>query len=213
MPAGAKVVSEKREKKTLVRVIFIAPNTGAVVPPLQIFFLERIDTPTGRMLIVTDDEQRLRAVDWEDHEQRMHKLLRRHYGAEAIQLREMLSSSAAQHALQAYFEGSMDALTHWPVATSGTDFQRRVWDALRRIPAGHTVSYSALAATIGQPRATRAVGLANGANPIAIAIPCHRVIGANASLTGYGGGLDRKRWLLAHERTGRSQPEELISEV
>jgi hypothetical protein len=119
MPAGAKVVSEKREKKTLVRVIFIAPNTGAVVPPLQIFFLERIDTPTGRMLIVTDDEQRLRAVDWEDHERRIQKLLRRHYGAEAIQLREMVSPSAAQHALQAYFEGSMDALTHWPVATSG----------------------------------------------------------------------------------------------
>jgi O-6-methylguanine DNA methyltransferase len=106
-----------------------------------------------------------------------------------------------------------NALTHWPAAHNGTDFQRRVWDALRRIPVGHTVSYSAVAATIGQPTATRAVGLANGANPIAIAIPCHRVIGANASLAGYGGGLDRKRWLLAHERTGRSQPEALISEV
>jgi O-6-methylguanine DNA methyltransferase len=87
-----------------------------------------------------------------------------------------------------------------PTATNGTDFQREVWAALRRIPAGVTVSYGGLAATVGRPDAVRAVGSANGANPIAIVVPCHRVIGSDASLTGYGGGLERKRWLLAHEQ-------------
>jgi methylated-DNA-[protein]-cysteine S-methyltransferase len=93
----------------------------------------------------------------------------------------------------------LDAVARLPTATNGTDFQRAVWNALRRIPIGRTISYGVLALQIGRPTATRAVGLANGANPIATVIPCHRVIGANASLTGYGGGLDRKRWLLAHE--------------
>jgi methylated-DNA-[protein]-cysteine S-methyltransferase len=86
-----------------------------------------------------------------------------------------------------------------PVATVGTEFQLKVWDALQRIPAGQTRSYGQLAAEIGEPDAARAVGLANGANPIAIVIPCHRVIGADGSLTGFGGGLPRKRWLLTHE--------------
>jgi methylated-DNA-[protein]-cysteine S-methyltransferase len=176
----------------------------------QTFRLERFSTPTGRMLIVTDDEQRLRAVDWEDHEQRMHKLLRRHYGDHAIRLQEGPRASAAQHALIAYFEGELDLISSWPTATNGTDFQRTVWDELRRIPAGHTISYGTLAARIGQPAASRAVGLANGANPIAIVVPCHRVIGANKALTGFGGGLERKRWLLAHERTASPRPDELV---
>src|SRR5262249_23027417 len=85
------------------------------------------------------------------------------------------------------------------VATRGTIFQREVWAALRRIPVGATLSYGALARELGRPRAIRAVGLANGANPIGIVVPCHRVIGSNASLTGYGGGIERKRWLLEHE--------------
>jgi methylated-DNA-[protein]-cysteine S-methyltransferase len=84
----------------------------------------------------------------------------------------------------------------------GTDFQRAVWKALCTVPCGQTLSYGALARRIGRPKAVRAVGLANGANPIGIVVPCHRVIGADGTLTGYGGGLDRKRWLLAHERAG-----------
>jgi methylated-DNA-[protein]-cysteine S-methyltransferase len=160
---------------------------------VQTFSLERVATPTGPMLIVTDDEQRLRALDWEDHEPRMMKLLHRYYGANAIRLCESARSLAA------YFDGDLEAIAGLPVATNGSDFQRTVWDALRRVPAGHSISYGALAARIGRPTAARAVGLANGANPIAIVVPCHRVIGADASLTGYGGGLDRKRWLLAHE--------------
>jgi methylated-DNA-[protein]-cysteine S-methyltransferase len=176
---------------------------------VQTFQSERIDTPTGRMLLVSDDEHRLRALDWEDHEPRMRKLLLRHYGANAIRLREVSRPSAARRAIEAYFDGELDALDGLPTSTNGTDFQRAVWAALRRIPVGRTISYGALAAKIGRPTATRAVGLANGANPIAIVVPCHRVIGANATLTGYGGGLERKRWLLAHEaacRGGRSQP-------
>jgi methylated-DNA-[protein]-cysteine S-methyltransferase len=169
----------------------------------QTFFVEHIETPTGRMRIVSDEAERLRAVDWDDHEPRMLDLLRRYYGRHAVSLRETARQSHAAHALGAYFAGDLDAIAALATETNGTPFQRAVWAALRRIPAGCTVSYGALAAAIGQPNAVRAVGAANGANPIAIVVPCHRVIGANASLTGYGGGLHRKRWLLAHERGER----------
>ena len=98
-----------------------------------------------------------------------------------------------------YFNGDLNALDRIEVATNGTAFQEAAWAALRDIPAGATRSYAEQAAAIGRPKAVRAVGLANGANPVAIVNPCHRVIGADGELTGYGGGLDRKRWLLAHE--------------
>ena len=103
--------------------------------------------------------------------------------------------------LQAYFAGALREF-ELPLAAAGTPFQQRVWRALCEIPYGETISYGELARRIGQPKAARAVGLANGRNPISIVVPCHRVIGANGSLTGYGGGLERKRWLLAHERKG-----------
>ena len=99
----------------------------------------------------------------------------------------------------AYFKGDLTAIDGLKVANGGTDFQRAVWKALRAIPAGGTITYGALAARLGRPKAARAVGLANGANPIAIVVPCHRVVGADGSLTGYGGGMARKQWLLAHE--------------
>jgi methylated-DNA-[protein]-cysteine S-methyltransferase len=166
----------------------------------QTLFAEHIDTPTGRMCIVSDDAKRLCAVDWGDHEARMQELLHRYCGRGAVTLREALRPSHAAHALAAYFDGNFDAVADLTIATNGTPFQHTVWAALRRIPSGRTMSYGALAAAIGRPKAVRAVGAANGANPIAIVIPCHRLIGANASLTGYGGGLHRKRWLLAHER-------------
>jgi methylated-DNA-[protein]-cysteine S-methyltransferase len=175
------------------------------MPPMtvQTFLVEHIETPTGGMRVVTDDESRLRAVDWDDHEPRMHDLLPRHYGANSIQLREVSRPSKAVQSLLAYFDGELDTIAGLPTATNGTAFQCAVWSALRRIPVGRTVSYGMLAAQIGNPKAVRAVGLANGANPIAIIVPCHRVIGADASLTGYGGGLHRKRWLLAHEHGDR----------
>jgi methylated-DNA-[protein]-cysteine S-methyltransferase len=165
----------------------------------QTFQIERFNTPTGRMLIVNDDQGQLRAIDWEDHEPRMQRLLQRYYRKTPVILRDVMHKSPARRALEAYFGGELGAIEPLQTATNGTEFQRQVWRALRRIPTGCTLSYGALAAKIGRPAAVRAVGLANGANPIAIVVPCHRVIGANASLTGYGGGLERKRWLLSHE--------------
>ena len=103
-------------------------------------------------------------------------------------------------ALAAYFRGDLGALDAIDVDPEGTPFQRRVWAALRTIPHGETTSYGALARALGMPTASRAVGAANGANPIWIVVPCHRVIGTSGALTGYAGGLDVKRWLLEHER-------------
>ena len=111
--------------------------------------------------------------------------------------RQPLTSLGAT--LRRYFEGDLAVLDTIPVELNGTPFQKTVWTELRRIPFGSTISYAELARRIGEPRAVRAVGMANGANPVAVIVPCHRVIGADGSLTGYGGGLDRKRWLLGHE--------------
>ncbi len=108
-------------------------------------------------------------------------------------------SAAVLACLDRYFAGDLAAIDDIAVDPAGTPFQRRVWTALRDIRAGTTTSYGALAQRIGTPNAIRAVGAANGANPIPIVIPCHRVIGADGRLVGYGGGLERKRWLLAHE--------------
>jgi methylated-DNA-[protein]-cysteine S-methyltransferase len=125
----------------------------------------------------------------------------RYYGAGAVSLSSGRLPTAVRSALDAYFEGDLRAIDELPTVTAGTAFQREVWAALRTIPAGETLSYGALAARIGRPKAVRAVGLANGSNPIGLVVPCHRVIGADGSLTGYGGGMERKRWLLEHERT------------
>lgn len=164
----------------------------------QLLFQESFATPIGHLLLLTDAEQRVRAVDWEDKEPRMLALLQRYYRA-GLRIQAATGPSPARDALLAYFEGALDVIDDLPVATTGTDFQRTVWKALRDIPVGEAISYSVLAQRIGRPGACRAVGLANGANPISIIVPCHRVIGANAALTGYGGGVERKRWLLAHE--------------
>lgn len=161
---------------------------------------ERLVTPIGTLVVMTDERGRLRAIDWTDHDDRMRRLLARHYGSDHMTVVPASRSSEPASAIAAYFEGDLHAIDSLPTATEGTQFQKRVWQALREIPTGQTVSYGELARHIGQPAAVRAVGLANGANPIGIVVPCHRVIGANGSLTGYGGGLDRKRWLLNHEK-------------
>jgi methylated-DNA-[protein]-cysteine S-methyltransferase len=162
-------------------------------------FLERISSPVGEVIIGADEVGALRVVDFTDYEARMMKLLDRQYGKAKVMLEKAHTSSEAGRALARYFKGDLDAIEKVKVANGGTDFQRKVWRALRAIPAGRTTSYGALAKKLGLPQAARAVGLANGANPIAIVVPCHRVIGANGSLTGYGGGMHRKQWLLAHE--------------
>lgn len=170
-------------------------------PPPETLFLGAFETPLGPMLAVVDGEERLCALDWSDHEGRLRRLLRLYCGAEGCghALRHRALPPPVGEPLAAYFAGDLTAPDRIPVRTGGTAFQRAVWAALRAIPAGTTLSYGALAARLGCPKAVRAVGLANGANPVSIVVPCHRVIGADASLTGYGGGLHRKRWLLAHE--------------
>ncbi len=110
--------------------------------------------------------------------------------------------AATREQLDAYFDMRLTEFD-LPLAAAGTDFQRRVWDSLRTIPFGETISYAELARRIDQPKAVRAVGAANGRNPLMIVVPCHRVIGADGSLTGFGGGIDRKRWLLDHETRAR----------
>lgn len=157
---------------------------------------ERVASPVGTLLLVTEGEV-LRALDFDDHGPRMRALLDTYYGA--VDLVEADAPGPLGARLRAYFEGDGRALAAVAVATAGTSFQREVWAALRAIPFGATLSYGALAARLGRAGASRAVGLANGRNPIAIVVPCHRVIGADGSLTGFGGGLHRKRWLLAHE--------------
>ena len=161
------------------------------------FSLDCLPTPIGIALLVTDADGRLRALDWEDHEPRMMQLLRLHYGA--VNLTDAPAPRDLRAALTGYFKGDLDRLAaiEWRVA--GTPFQRKVWNALPKIPAGTTLSYGALAAKLQTPRAGRAVGHANGSNPISVVLPCHRLIGADGSLVKYGGGLARKRWLLAHE--------------
>jgi methylated-DNA-[protein]-cysteine S-methyltransferase len=171
----------------------------AMCEPLQLLF-DEMDTPIGKLVLAVDTEARLRVVDWADHDARMRRLLRLHYGEHGFVLRRASDPHALTNALRSYFAGDLQVLDRLPVATGGTPFQREVWTALRSIPRGQTRSYAELAASVGRPKAVRAVGLANGANPIGIVVPCHRVIGANGKLTGYGGGLHRKEWLLAHER-------------
>jgi methylated-DNA-[protein]-cysteine S-methyltransferase len=163
----------------------------------DILTLDRIATPVGEVLLVTDADGAVRALDFVDFEPRMMRLLGRH--APGATLEEGRAPEAVRGAVERYFVGEATALDGLVVKTAGTAFQAAVWAALRAIPAGETRSYGQLAAAIGSPRAVRAAGLANGQNPIALIVPCHRVIGANGTLTGYAGGLERKRWLLAHE--------------
>jgi O-6-methylguanine DNA methyltransferase len=160
--------------------------------------VDRFASPLGDVLLVTDGGGLLRALDFHDYEERMRRLLGRQY--RSFDLRAGPAPASLRASLASYFGGELDALARVRVETGGTEFQRRVWAALRAIPVGATTTYGKIAAALGQPGASRAVGLANGANPVAIVVPCHRVIGANASLTGFGGGLHRKRWLLEHER-------------
>ena len=165
--------------------------------PPETFGLDRLATPIGVALLVTDADGVLRALDWEEFEPRMTQLLRLQYGA--VALKDMRSPRDLKAALSGYFKGDLDRLNAITWRVAGTPFQQKVWKALPKIPLGTTMSYGALAAKLNAPNAMRAVGHANGSNPISVVVPCHRLIGANGSLVKYGGGLERKRWLLQHE--------------
>jgi methylated-DNA-[protein]-cysteine S-methyltransferase len=157
---------------------------------------DSFDSPIGAIIIVADAHQ-LCSLDFADCEQRMMTLLQRRY--ESVHLTQTTDPYGFGGRIRAYFAGEYGCLDDIPVNTGGTSFQQRVWSALRTIPPGTTTTYGKLAARLGKPTAYRAVGAANALNPVGIVLPCHRVIGADASLTGYAGGIERKHWLLQHE--------------
>jgi methylated-DNA-[protein]-cysteine S-methyltransferase len=161
---------------------------------------DELDTEVGTIALVCH-EAHLIAVEFEDFKARMNGYLTARFGE--FRLVSVPDPLGIRSRLTDYFGGNFAALDEVTVDPFGTHFQQTVWRALREIPVGHTVSYGQLAARIGKPSASRAVGMANSKNPIGIVIPCHRVIGANGALTGYAGGLERKRWLLAHEQVSR----------
>jgi methylated-DNA-[protein]-cysteine S-methyltransferase len=149
------------------------------------------------ILVIAVRDARLCALDFEDCRHRMLASVTSRYGV--VELRRAVDPFGVSARVRAYLQGDLEAIDAISVDTGGTPFQRQMWAALRRIPAGATVTYADFARELGRPSAARAVGAANGRNPVAIVVPCHRVIGANASLTGYAGGLWRKHWLLNHE--------------
>ena len=156
----------------------------------------RVDTPIGTFAAVSDLESRTLLAGFLSGHPRMDRAVA------ALSEDGLLSREPdlrVADALRAYFAGDLSALEQLEVAAPGTPFQTSVWSALREIPCGQTCSYSDIAVRVGSPRAVRAVGAANGKNPVSLIVPCHRVIGADGTLTGYAGGLERKRWLLAHE--------------
>ncbi len=159
-------------------------------------FVDRIPSPIGNLVLVSDGAS-LCALDYEGFEPRMTRLLANRHGE--LRLVEKANPLGFSERVRSYFGGELDSLGGIPVDAGGTAFQRMVWAALRRIPSGTTTTYGALAARIGRPAASRAVGLAASLNPVAIVVPCHRLVGAGGALTGYAGGLERKRWLIGHE--------------
>jgi len=163
----------------------------------EVLTIDVLATPIGEIDVVADAEGRLRVLEFHDQPRRLASALRLHHRGRAVE--SGAAPAAVRDGLEAYFAGELAALKAIPRTIGGTAFQRQVWNALVEIPPGETTSYARLAERIGRPAAVRAVGAANGANPIAVVVPCHRVIGTGGALTGYGGGVERKRWLLAHE--------------
>ncbi|WP_321392400.1 methylated-DNA--[protein]-cysteine S-methyltransferase [Emcibacter sp.] len=163
--------------------------------------IDHIKSPVG-IIFAISNRDKLCALDFEEFEDRMHRLLAKRH--DSYDLTEQ-KNTFLRDRLDRYFSGNMDSFNDIEVEISGTPFQSRVWQALRTIPAGETWSYKDLAAAVGNPKAVRAVGTANGQNPVAIIIPCHRVIGSDGGLAGYAGGIERKRRLL--ELEGISFPE------
>lgn len=174
-------------------------------------FTDRTRTPIGELILVADGEGRLRAVEWTDHEDRLALALERAYGVGGYTLERRRNPGGLTAAISSYFKGALDSIDSLPVAAAGTPFQQSVWRALRAIPCGTTLSYSELARRIGRPSSVRAVGHANGSNPVSVVVPCHRLVGKGGSLTGYGGGLLRKRWLLAHEASAAPRRRRSVS--
>lgn len=165
--------------------------------------LAGLSSPLGPLALAVSPRG-LVALDLEGDEEGMLHRLERRFGA--LSLARAGNPGGVVEALRRYFDGGLEALDELPVDPGGTPFQHQVWLTLRRIRAGETWSYARLAAEVGRSGAVRAVGAANGANPVPLVLPCHRVIGSDGRLVGYGGGLDRKQWLLRHERARFTAP-------
>jgi len=168
-----------------------------------------LQTPIGDMLAI-DSGEGLCALEFTGPDKRLAGLearLRRWFPPHETADGDTPTIVRTRAWLDAYFAGVSADVNGLPLDMRGADFEKRVWGALRGIAPGATTSYGAIAKALGSAGASRAVGAANGANPIAIVVPCHRVIGSSGSLTGYGGGLDRKTWLLDHERRWRRDPQ------
>lgn len=168
-----------------------------------------LQTPLGDMLAL-DSGDGLCALEFTGPKKRLPRLearLRRYFAGHEIVDGETRTITQTRTWLERYFGGKSADISGLRLDMRGAAFEQRVWTALRAIPPGATTSYGAIAKALGSAGASRAVGMANGANPIAIIVPCHRVIGASGSLTGYGGGLERKTWLIDHERRWRNEPQ------
>lgn len=158
--------------------------------------VDEVPSAIGTLVIAARDG-RVCGLDYDDCRPRMLASLMRRFGT--VEVERAFDPFGVSARLRAYLQGDVEAIDSVRVETGGTTLQQRVWAALRRIPPGATVTYGDLAREVGRPTAARAVGMINGRNPVVIVVPCHRVIGADASPTGYAGGLWRKRWLLRHE--------------
>jgi methylated-DNA-[protein]-cysteine S-methyltransferase len=169
---------------------------GAAYEERRTIEIGDVSSPIGTVFVAVRGG-RLSALAFEEAWARKRAALERRFGA--ADFRRAKDPGGIVGMLRRYFDGDVDSLEEIPVDPGGTPFQRAVWFKLRQVPAGRTVSYGELARAAGFPRAVRAVGAANGSNPVGLVIPCHRVIGSNGKLVGYGGGLDRKGWLLSHE--------------
>jgi len=187
-----------------------APPEHAAARATQAIALATAPSPLGEISFALSGDL-LCVLGFEVQRDQLLARLGRRFKVHPARAAESPVIARVRDALARYFAGELRALEALPLDGGGTHFQTAVWSALREIPAGETRSYGQIAARIGKPRAVRAVGLANGKNPIALAVPCHRVIGADGSLTGYAGGLERKRWLLEHERR-QGRPDEPLKD-
>jgi methylated-DNA-[protein]-cysteine S-methyltransferase len=168
----------------------------------QALFLDHLATPIGNLILVADNEARLHHLVWPESEEAVRRELARHYGPVTIETVKDPGGVSSQ--VQSYFAGDLAIIDNMPVVPIGTPFQLKVWAALREIPAGEPISYGDMARRIGHPDAFRAVGMACNANPVAVVVPCHRVVGSGGAMVGFGGGIPRKQWLLAHEAKDQS---------
>ncbi len=169
------------------------------------FIRQTIASPIGDLTLIARNGL-LCMAEFADCEHRMDRWLRKRLAKERSEMAMGKVPLPIARAFSGYFEGDIAVLGEIEVEFFGTDFQNGVWSALRRIPPGRTIAYGAFAEYLGRPQAARAVGHANGANPLSIIVPCHRLVGADGALTNYGGGLWRKHWLLDHEAGHAAQP-------